>query len=199
VAPEIDVDVQDEQGMIRLAVSDNGPGIPPEVVRKVLDYSVRVSDKAAYRSPTRGAQGNALKTIIGIPYALGVREPRTITARGVRHTIRPWVDPAGHVRFSHTEEAANGQAGTRVSLQITAGYGVPEDYVQDFDPLHWLRSFAAFNPHATFRYQVKPTSRKGSKFTNPLGRRRLRSTSPPNPRAPTGIVLRLCRRSCSAT
>jgi DNA topoisomerase VI subunit B len=165
VAPEIGVDVRDEESVIELTVSDNGPGIPPEVVRKILDYNIRVSDKAAYRSPTRGAQGNALKTIIGIPYALGVREPRTISARGVRHTIRPWVDPAGHVRFSHTEVPANGDAvGTSVSLQVTPGYDVPEDYVQDFDPLHWLRSFAAFNPHATFRYQGKTDSSEGSEI-----------------------------------
>ena len=164
VAPEISVEARNEQGAIRLAVSDNGPGIPPEVVRKVLDYNIRVSDKAAYRSPTRGAQGNALKTIIGIPYALGVREPRTITACGVRHTIRPWVDPAGHVRFSHVEtpDASSAQAGgARVSLDVTPegappGHEATEDYAQDFDPLHWVRSFAAFNPHATFRYQGKP-------------------------------------------
>jgi DNA topoisomerase VI subunit B len=64
VAPEIAVDVQYEQGVIRLTVSDNGTGIPAEVVRKVIDYNVRVSDKAAYRSPTRGAQGNALKRLV---------------------------------------------------------------------------------------------------------------------------------------
>ena len=160
VAPEISVDVRNEQGVIELTVSDNGPGIPPGVVSKILDYNIRVSDKAAYRSPTRGAQGNALKTIIGIPYALGVREPRVITARGVRHTIRPWVDPAGHVRFAHDKEPTNGEGGTRITLQITPGSDVPLDYVQDFDPLHWLRSFAAFNPHATFRYKVKPTPQK---------------------------------------
>lgn len=201
VTPEIDVDVQDEQGAIHLTVSDNGAGIPAEVVRKVLDYSIRVSDKAAYRSPTRGAQGNALKTIIGIPYALGVREPRIIAAQGVRHTIGPWVDPAGHVRFSYDQADTNGQAksGTTVSLQITPGYGIPEDRVQDFDPLHWTRSFAAFNPHATFRYQVKPTLRRRPKFTNlPVGCPS-RSTSRPNPRARIGTALRPCRRSCLAT
>jgi DNA topoisomerase VI subunit B len=57
VAPEVGVEVEREDGVLRLSVSDNGPGIPPEVVRKVLDYSIRVSDKAAYRSPTRGAPG----------------------------------------------------------------------------------------------------------------------------------------------
>ncbi len=164
VAPEISIDVRDEEGVIRLAVSDNGPGIPPEVVRKVLDYNIRVSDKAAYRSPTRGAQGNALKTIIGIPYSLGVREPVVITARGVRHTIKPWIDPAGHVRISHTEDPDGGKEGTRVSLQITSGYDVPEHHLQDFDPLHWVRSFAAFNPHATFRYQGKTPSSEGAEI-----------------------------------
>src|SRR5215213_1698306 len=78
VAPKATVTVESEgaaSGAIRIRISDNGPGIPSEVVRKVLNYNVRVSDKAAYRSPTRGAQGNALKTVIGIPYALGSREP----------------------------------------------------------------------------------------------------------------------------
>ena len=151
-APEVGLEVWDEGGLLRLAVSDNGPGMPPEVVRKVLDYGIRVSDKAAYRSPTRGAQGNALKTIIGIPYALGSREPVVITAQGVRHTIKPWVDPAGEVRISHDEApASSGATGTRISLAL------PEEG-QGFDPLHWLRSFAAFNPHATFRYLGKSDS-----------------------------------------
>ncbi len=155
VPPLVGVSVEREDGLIRLSVSDNGPGIPAEVVGKVLDYNVRVSDKAAYRSPTRGAQGNALKTVIGIPYSLGSREPVVIAARGVRHTIKPWIDPAGHVRIAHTEDPDGGEEGTRVSLRVAAGYEVPEHHLQDFDPLHWVRSFAAFNPHATFRYQGK--------------------------------------------
>ena len=95
VSPEIGIDVYGDEDTLRISVMDNGPGIPPELVHKVLDYNIRVSDKAAYRSPTRGAQGNALKTVIGIPYALGARKPLVVTARGVRHSIAPWVDPAG--------------------------------------------------------------------------------------------------------
>ncbi len=55
VAPEVGVEVEQDAGVLCLSISDNGPGLPPEVVGKVLDYSIRVSDKAAYRSPTRGA------------------------------------------------------------------------------------------------------------------------------------------------
>jgi DNA topoisomerase VI subunit B len=159
VAPEITVTVGDggTGGAIRVRVSDNGPGIPSEVVRSLLDYDVRVSDKAAYRSPTRGAQGNALKTVIGIPYALGSREPLTVVARGgVKHAIKPSVDPAGNVRIGHEE--SNGfpwTGGTSVEVPVVTGFvtePASEHLVQDFHPQHWVRSFAAFNPHATFRY-----------------------------------------------
>jgi DNA topoisomerase VI subunit B len=53
-----------------LAVADKGPGVPAKLVRKIVDFATRTSDKAAYVFPTRGAQGNALKTILTIPDVL---------------------------------------------------------------------------------------------------------------------------------
>ncbi len=47
VAPEIGIEVRYELGTIRLTVSDNGPGILPETVRKILDFDVRVSQRLA--------------------------------------------------------------------------------------------------------------------------------------------------------
>jgi DNA topoisomerase VI subunit B len=151
VAPEVSVAVEcQEDELCRLAVSDNGPGMPSELIDKILDYNVRVSDKMAYRSPTRGAQGNALKTIIGIPYSLGSHEPLVITARGARHTIRPWVDPGGHVHVSHVKALENvGRSGTRIELAVTAEEARNR---RAFDPHHWVSSFAAFNPHAALSY-----------------------------------------------
>jgi DNA topoisomerase VI subunit B len=157
VEPEIGIDVGSSEDAISLTVSDNGPGIPPEVVHRILDYSVRVSDKAAYRSPTRGAQGNALKTVIGIPYSLGSREPLIVKAQGVRHSVAPWVDPAGVVHFDYTSTPEH-MEGTTVSLKMPARVRSADEYgyyyVQEFDSLHWARSFAAFNPHATISYQA---------------------------------------------
>jgi DNA topoisomerase VI subunit B len=179
VSPVVGVKVEREDDLMRLSVSDNGPGIPAEVVRKVLDYNVRVSDKAAYRSPTRGAQGNALKTIIGIPYALGSREPLVVEAQGICHRIKPWVDPAGAVQFDYTSAEMLLQAdGTTVSLEMPSGGVVDEDnyLAQDFDPLHWVRSFAAFNPHATVSYRLRATVQKRPKFTNRPTKGRSRST-----------------------
>jgi DNA topoisomerase VI subunit B len=88
-ATEIQVTV-DESGV---QVADNGPGIPADVVSSALDFSVRVSSREAYVSPTRGAQGNALKTVIAMPFVLNGEEGRVdITAHGVRHEITVRVD-----------------------------------------------------------------------------------------------------------
>src|SRR5262245_44692580 len=89
VSPKIHVTV----GPDPITVADNGPGIPPETVAGILDYSVRVSSREAYVSPCRGSQGNALKCLITMPFVLNDTEGGvTITARGVRHDIRLRVD-----------------------------------------------------------------------------------------------------------
>ena len=63
----------------------------------VLDYSIRVSSREAYVSPTRGAQGNALKTIMPMGYVLDERgeEASSVTlieAHGVLHRVKFAVD-----------------------------------------------------------------------------------------------------------
>ena len=68
IAPEIEIEVSTETGEIIIA--DNGPGLPPEIIGGVIDYTVRVSSREAYVSPSRGQQGNALKCIIAMPFAL---------------------------------------------------------------------------------------------------------------------------------
>ena len=52
------------------------------------------SSREAYVSPTRGAQGNALKTIVAMPFVLsdGERGEVEIEARGSRHSIDFAVD-----------------------------------------------------------------------------------------------------------
>jgi hypothetical protein len=90
-APVISVEVQ--KG--KIVVTDDGAGITAEVVENILN-NVRVSSREAYVSPTRGAQGNALKTIIAMPFALNHAEAETlIESKGVSHHIRFKVD---HVR-----------------------------------------------------------------------------------------------------
>jgi DNA topoisomerase VI subunit B len=61
-APTIQVIVKSTPNA-SITIIDNGPGTRAETVKALLDFSVRVSSREAYASPTRGAQGNALKTL----------------------------------------------------------------------------------------------------------------------------------------
>ena len=72
VAPVISIIV--DPGSI--TIQDNGGGIDTETIKSILDYTIRVSSREAYVSPTRGAQGNALKTILAMGYVLD-RERKT--------------------------------------------------------------------------------------------------------------------------
>jgi DNA topoisomerase VI subunit B len=84
VPPVIEISVDEDS----ITVHDgSGRGIPAETVEKLIDYSARTSSRAAYASPTRGAQGNALQTIIAMPFALTKEDCETaaIEARGVEH------------------------------------------------------------------------------------------------------------------
>ncbi len=69
IAPVVSIAVNGRS----IVIQDNGPGIPAKTIEGILDYSVRVSSREAYVSPTRGAQGNALKTILPMAYVLDER------------------------------------------------------------------------------------------------------------------------------
>ena len=88
-APEISVTVN-TQG---ITVADNGPGLPQETIKNILDYTVRVSSREAYMAPDRGAQGNALKTIVALPFVLDGKEGKVIlSAQGWESIITFRVD-----------------------------------------------------------------------------------------------------------
>jgi DNA topoisomerase VI subunit B len=112
IAPEIAISVSTEEGTI--TVADNGPGIPPPTVIDVLDYSVRVSSREAYVSPTRGAQGNALKTLLAMGIALDSEEPveTIIEAGSIAHRIVFRVDQVRQEpRIDHTTAPSNVKTG----------------------------------------------------------------------------------------
>jgi DNA topoisomerase VI subunit B len=149
VAPCLDIAIlTDEYQRLTMVVQDNGHGIPATTVEAMLNFASRTSDKALYRTPTRGAQGNALKTIIGLPDAFGTRTPVVIEAQGVYHRILAWLawmDPSGEVRKDHRAVPVPPRTGTRISLELPASAG------QHFDPEPWARAFALFNPYASVK------------------------------------------------
>jgi len=148
-APDVQVEFVETDNGLTLTLADNGRGIPSGVVERILgDFSASTSDKAGYRSPMRGAQGNALKTVIGMPVALGSDRSRlVIAAAGVQHDIEVWVSPAGDVRHTHDQTPAETQ-GTRITIMIP---GSLKCYY--WNPARWLAGFGLFNPHA--RLQIR--------------------------------------------
>jgi hypothetical protein len=121
IAPVVAVTVK--RGSIM--IEDNGPGIPAKTIKGVLDYGIRVSSREAYCSPTRGAQGNALKTILPMPYVMDERHGEDacgetiIEAHGLAHHIGFGVD---HIRqepkISHTMKPSPVVCGTRITIDL---------------------------------------------------------------------------------
>ena len=88
-AIEIGVELEKDS----ITVSDNGSGIAHKIIKGVLDYQVRISDKKHYVAPTRGQLGNALKCVIAAPFvATGKKSVVEIKARGRRYTIQVELD-----------------------------------------------------------------------------------------------------------
>lgn len=114
IPPDITVTVDNN----RIVVADNGPGLPPDTVSGVLDYTVRVSSREAYVSPTRGAQGNALKTLVAMPFVLdGERGQVAIEACGILHVITCQVDRIRQQpRLHHEQELSFVKNGTVFTL-----------------------------------------------------------------------------------
>jgi DNA topoisomerase VI subunit B len=148
VAPRISVRFSREE----LVVADNGPGLPADVLARILDFSSRTSDKAAYISPTRGAQGNALKTILAIPFVLNEGSPATIQieACGRRHFVTVSTD---HVlrrpQIEHRQEKIVKTEGTAIHVRLV--FASSETSGEDAEFLQKLLfDYSLFNPHATF-------------------------------------------------
>jgi len=146
-----------------IVITDNGPGIPAETIDGVLDYSSRVSSREVYVSPTRGAQGNALMTILAMGYVLQEGEDAAsetiIESHGVAHHILFSVD---HIKqepkIDHTTKASSVTAGTRITVTLPNysdhqerchGFNAVADCEDEFLELAW--SYAWLNPHLTLR------------------------------------------------
>jgi DNA topoisomerase VI subunit B len=150
VAPVIAIEVSTVTAGAAITISDNGPGIAADTVAGILDYSVRVSSRQAYVSPTRGAQGNALKTVVAMPYALhGDRGAVEIVSRGVAHEIVFVVDRIRQEpRISHTPTAASVKNGTSIMVSwpdsaCSILASAKARFLQIADGYAW------FNPHST--------------------------------------------------
>jgi hypothetical protein len=144
INPVIQIGIATTKDSMRICVSDNGTGISEAVINSILNFDTRTSDKAAYKAPTRGAQGNAFKTIIGIPHALGGGLV-TIDSQGLRHTIKANANPAGTIDIDHKITQIADRAGTAVYVDIP---------IMAAWPYWYARATAIFNPHAIVKIRT---------------------------------------------
>jgi Histidine kinase-, DNA gyrase B-, and HSP90-like ATPase len=164
----VDAPVADFGEPGEITVQDGGRGIPAETVRALNDYSRRTSSRAAYASPTRGAQGNALQTIVAIPYALAAEDCETvaITSHDVERRIAFATDPIRQTpRLVIAEQPAVVSFGTRVTVMWPNSPrsnldDAKRDFLQLADTFTWL------NPHLSLSvtwdgepvFEAEPTS-----------------------------------------
>jgi DNA topoisomerase VI subunit B len=146
-----------------IIIEDNGPGIPAKTIDAVLDYSVRVSSREAYVSPTRGQQGNALKTILPMPYVLNEHRGEDavgktiIEANGIAHHVTFAVE---HIKqepkIAHTTKRCPVTQGTRITVALPP-FQYAETYEVDiieYGKENFLRlaeGYAWLNPHLSLR------------------------------------------------
>jgi DNA topoisomerase VI subunit B len=150
VAPVITVIVEAD----KIIIQDNAGGIDAATIASILDYTVRVSSREAYVSPTRGAQGNAFKTILAMGYVLqgasGVAVGATIIeSRGIAHRIEFRADHVNNepvIRL--TTEPSSVTAGTRLAIHWPKPHLL--EWAEDrFKQL--VEAYVWFNPHLTVR------------------------------------------------
>jgi DNA topoisomerase VI subunit B len=175
VAPVISIAVKGNA----IAVTDNGPGIPTATIKAVLDYSIRVSSREAYVSPTRGAQGNALKTILPMSYVLNEHRGEdasgqtTIETSGIAHHIIFAVD---HIKqepkIAHETKSSRVTKGTRITVALPP-YQYYGDQLLDVverskdDVLRLGEGYAWLNPHLSIRLSWNGKREIDIKASNP--------------------------------
>ena len=146
VPPVITIGVTNHSIIVHDAI---GRGIPPETVEKLTDYSARTSSRAAYASPTRGAQGNALQSLIAMPFALTKKDCETVVieARGVEHRIAFATDRIRQTPKPIIERRASlVKNGTRLTvLWPDSASSILDRAKRDF--LQLAETFTWLNPH----------------------------------------------------
>jgi hypothetical protein len=154
VAPKITIAVNPDA----IVIEDNAGGIATETIEGVLDYTIRVSSREAYVSPTRGAQGNALKTILAMGYVLD-RESgsdaagvTTVESHGVLHRIEFRADHVNNQpKIIHTKARSPIETGTKLTVHWPATAKRVLDYAEARGFKELVEAFTWLNPHLTLR------------------------------------------------
>ncbi len=151
---------QCQQLLVRV---ENGAMFPVKQVRDIFATQWYTSRKAFIKRLTRGALGNALKTLLGIPYALHNRvadnwkpdlKPLSICCTGTEYLPRYIVDPTAQtLRLECETRHCKPVAGTLISVGVD--YFVQE-IPRTLAEIEMLaQQYRLCNPHAQFHWTVE--------------------------------------------
>jgi hypothetical protein len=166
IAPEVTISVSTASGEI--IVADNGPGFPAKTIGDVIDFNSRTSARESYVSPSRGQQGNALKCIIAMAFALdGTRGVTVIESREEAHGIIFEMDRVRRSpRILRKIASSDVKNGTRITVRWPAS-ACDVLAAAKFAFLQMAHAFAIFNPHLTIRACWNDEKLVGAGATNP--------------------------------
>jgi hypothetical protein len=153
VAPVVKVTIKTGKSRkpTRIVIEDNGPGFPPEIVAGIIDYNVRVSSREAYISPTRGRQGNALKTILPMAYVLsGTKGETWIEGRGVKHRI---LFSVNQIKQEPVVRDIKSRSRLRTGTRITVFW--PAAIHNKSEIMELLNQYIWVNPHLRLKFAVE--------------------------------------------
>jgi DNA topoisomerase VI subunit B len=182
VAPVIKIRVTSGKEGTKIVIEDNGPGVPAATLRGITDYGVRASSREAYVSPTRGAQGNALKTILAMGYVKArmmavegrlkntdIKGETLIEAHGIGYRIRFEVNQIKQEPdVSVVQRQSAGQTGTRITVWWPENLDKDPTYPsRKLKIIELLTAFVWTNPHLTMTVEWNGRSFINCSATDP--------------------------------
>lgn len=129
-----------------ITVLDDGPGMDEEMIHAIFeDVDHYVGTKSQYAIPTRGDQGNALMTILGIQYVVNPARPLVVYSRGQEYTIRAMK------RLNDIEvDIRETQPSHACGFGVTVGFGDNGESNDAHSTRSVVRNLPLLNPQAEF-------------------------------------------------
>jgi len=164
--PTVDI-VFDTDQLLTLTVRDNGIGLTQGRVKKIMDFNKSYSTKSCYKYPTRGALGNALKCVIGAPYALCkthnlsyISYPFKIVSHGKEHRIQLKVNESEE---SFKPETTNREIEPKTGSEVSVTLPIYDDiwgWNSTYPRL--TKGYALFNPDMDISLTVRHAKQSAS-------------------------------------
>ena len=160
VPPTIKINIKTSSDYLTITVSDKGPGMSAEMLDEIANFERFGGTKHFVKKPTRGAQGNALMTILGINQLLVAEKgidniPVEFIARNERRRVSLKVDNIlEKVHIQNKKSPARGDWGTTVKITLPNVHNTWGGQIR-YDEI--IEEFALWNPHVKIEYIFNET------------------------------------------